>query len=82
MEYWKHQIILGDRVDLLAYFYYDDAAKIEPIYQANPQLPFKNDLDNFIGVEIFIPVDESLKIKIDENKKGIKRLLWKRQNES
>ena len=58
MNYWKHQICAGDRVDLLADFYYENPTLIEPIFQANSWLPFKNELDQFVGQEIFIPVME------------------------
>jgi len=78
MNYWKHQIKDGDRIDLLADYYYNDGKQIEGIFQANPHLPFKNELQEFIGQEIYIPVENIQTIKIDNNKKGIKRLLWKK----
>jgi len=76
-EYWKHQIVEGDRVDLIAHVYYNDAAKIELIFETNPELPFRNDLTGFVGKEIYIPVEtpETIITKSD----GLKTLIWRKK---
>jgi len=80
--YWKHKIIEGDRIDRIAWHYYNDSGTVEKIFIANPWLKFSNDISEYVGEEIYIPVVKAENKAEMPAKKGLKRLLWKRENES
>lgn len=75
-EYLVHIIHEGDRMDLIAYRYYKNAELIEPIFEANPSIPFVNTLDQFVGEKLYIPVIEDAENTVSKTeKKGLKALL-------
>jgi len=54
LEYFEHITIDGDRWDLLAYDYYNDAKKMNIIIKANPEVLLKPVIA--AGVKLRIPV--------------------------
>lgn len=58
-EYYSYITKDNDRWDLIAYKYYGNATKYEPIITANPQVPITPKLES--GIKLKIPVlgDES-----------------------
>lgn len=50
----SHQIREGERWDLLAYHYYGDIGEVSRLIDANPQLPFCEQLP--VGQWLFVPV--------------------------
>jgi len=57
MDHLLHTPKDGERIDALAYKYYGDAAKIEPILRANPSL--FGALATSAGPQIKIPIIEA-----------------------
>lgn len=55
-KYHVHITQEGDRWDLLAYKYYGDALRFEPIVAANPAVPITPTLKG--GLTLYIPVLE------------------------
>lgn len=59
MKYIFHIVGHNERWDDIAYKYYGNCYNIKPIIEANPHLKIESILRE--GVEIIIPVDESVK---------------------
>lgn len=80
--YWRHRVRQGDTLHNIAWFYYNDADRIEPILRSNPRLPFRDDLDDFIGETILVPIEvvvaDGTAVSVKEPDSGIKRLLQMR----
>lgn len=55
-EYYTYITIENDRWDLIAYKFYKNATKYEPIIQANPNVPITPILES--GIKLKIPVLE------------------------
>ncbi|WP_339079030.1 tail protein X [Pseudomonas sp. TMP9] len=53
-EYLTHTTVEGERWDQLAFIYYGDAMRYEPIVRANPQVPITRSLTS--GLTLRIPV--------------------------
>ncbi len=53
-EYLDHTTVEGERWDQLAFTYYGDATRYEPIVRANPQVPMTRSLP--AGLTLRIPV--------------------------
>lgn len=65
MEYIEYTTKDGDRWDLLAYEYYGDSAKYEPIILANPLAPIMPILP--AGLTLQIPLIEDETEESEEN---------------
>ena len=63
-EYYSYITKDNDRWDLIAYKFYNDATRYEPIIEANPKIPITSILK--AGLKLKIPVlDESETIKFE-----------------
>lgn len=63
-EYYSYITKDNDRWDLIAYTFYNDAIKYEPIIEANPNIPITPILK--AGLKLKIPVlDETETIKFE-----------------
>ena len=63
-EYYSYITKDNDRWDLIAYTFYHDATKYEPIIEANPNIPITPILK--AGIKLKIPViDETETIKFE-----------------
>ena len=63
-EYYSYITKDNDRWDLIAYTFYNDATKYEPIIEANPNIPITPILN--AGLKLKIPVlDETETIKFE-----------------
>lgn len=63
-EYYSYITKDNDRWDLIAYIFYNDATKYEPIIEANPNIPITPILK--AGLKLKIPVlDETETIKFE-----------------
>ncbi len=63
-EYYSYVTKDNDRWDLIAYKFYSDATKYEPIIKANPHVPITPTLPS--GLKLRIPVmSESITIKFE-----------------
>ena len=63
-EFYSYITHDNDRWDLIAYTFYNDATKYEPIIQANPNVPKEPTIA--AGIKLRIPVlDESETIKFE-----------------
>ena len=61
-EYYSYITKDNDRWDLIAYKFYKNSSKYEPIIKANPEVPITPILDS--GIQLRIPVlDDSETIK-------------------
>jgi len=58
-KYLPHIVEPGDRIDKLSQKYYGRVDNVEPIYSHNRQLKFNTELDDHIGTEIIIPIEEN-----------------------
>lgn len=57
MKYYEHITKEGERWDMIAYEYYGDATRYEPIIVANPDVPILPILPS--GIRLIIPVIET-----------------------
>lgn len=63
-EFYSYITKDNDRWDLIAYKFYNDATKYEPIIQANPEVKLTPTLES--GIKLKIPVlDESNQITFE-----------------
>lgn len=69
-EYIEHTTKEGERWDLIAYQYYGDSTKYEPIIQANRYIPIVPILP--AGLKLMIPIVEE-----SENESTIQLPPWK-----
>lgn len=57
-RYYTYTIISGDRIDKVSQKFYGRVDNVEPVFEANPWLKFTVSLEEYVGRELVIPIDE------------------------
>lgn len=57
-RYYTYIIISGDRIDKVSQKFYGRVDNVEPVFEANPWLKFKVSLEEYVGRELVIPIEE------------------------
>lgn len=57
-RYYTYTIISGDRIDKVSQKFYGRVDNAEPVFEANPWLKFTVSLEEYVGRELVIPIEE------------------------